>query len=408
MSSACKTVSLIALIALFTAGLAFTQSTTDDATPEAKAAATVAYVYVQTHKGVDVYDAASDGKLTLVKGSPFATTGQMEGVNGKYLISVGTAYVHTYAIEPGGAVGRQVAEINTQDYAGSECGPTGTGGVSNGAILDHSGKYFFVQLNSIGSEANCAVWQSYEVQSDGNFAFLSTVYENNYAYGNAYPSTTPTFSSNDEFAYAVGAMFDSMPFTIVPGLGLQPNKAYTEVGPIDNPNYFGYPLSFSPSAFQAGNANNLVGLMYSFNEVYGFFGPQLASYSINQVTGGITSNNNWKDMPVPALDCCAISMSNSGKLLAMYGDDGYRYIPGLQLFHVNGSNPLTAYTQLMLPTVQVDQVAWDKDNHMYALSYKSQKLYVYTVTPTSIKEASGSPISVSAPYGSLGMTVVPK
>ena len=37
------------------------------------------YIYVQTHQGADVFDEASDGQLTMVKGSPFATTGQMGG-----------------------------------------------------------------------------------------------------------------------------------------------------------------------------------------------------------------------------------------------------------------------------------------------------------------------------------------
>jgi len=74
-----KTVSFVAFLALLSAGPAFTQTPSDEATPEAKAAAPVAYVYVQTTKGVNVYDATAAGKLSLVKGSPFATSGQMEG-----------------------------------------------------------------------------------------------------------------------------------------------------------------------------------------------------------------------------------------------------------------------------------------------------------------------------------------
>jgi hypothetical protein len=49
---------------------------------EATSTATVANVYVQVAKGVNVYNATSAGKLTLVKGSPFAVSGQMEGHNG--------------------------------------------------------------------------------------------------------------------------------------------------------------------------------------------------------------------------------------------------------------------------------------------------------------------------------------
>ena len=142
-----------------------------DATSQATTK-TVAVVYVQTAKGVNVYDATAGGKLTSVKGSPFPTSGQMEGVNGKYLISVGTTNVHSYAIASSGAVGKQASVINTQNYSGSECGATSYNGVSNGAFLDHSGHHFYVQMygaltsDGEGDEVPlCAAWQSYTLGS---------------------------------------------------------------------------------------------------------------------------------------------------------------------------------------------------------------------------------------------------
>jgi hypothetical protein len=56
-------------------GPAFAQIPTDEATSEARAATPAAFVYVQTAKGVDVYDAIAAGKLALVSGSRFATSG---------------------------------------------------------------------------------------------------------------------------------------------------------------------------------------------------------------------------------------------------------------------------------------------------------------------------------------------
>jgi hypothetical protein len=38
------------------------------------------------------------------------------------------------------------------------------------------------------------------------------------------------------------------------------------------------------------------------------------------------------------------------------------------------------------------EFGWDKANHLYALGIG--KLFVYTVTPTSITEAPGSPYSI--------------
>src|ERR1035441_504540 len=87
-------------LAVFASGLAFTCAPI----AEAASAPATAYVYVQTTNGISVYDATAAGQLTLVKGSPFATTGQMEGINGKYLISVGTNYLHTYSVGSNGAV----------------------------------------------------------------------------------------------------------------------------------------------------------------------------------------------------------------------------------------------------------------------------------------------------------------
>jgi hypothetical protein len=73
-----------------------------------------AVVYVQTYRGVDVFNATSTGALTLVDGLPFSISGQMEGINGKYLISVGTTYLHTYSIASNGAVGRMVSQVTSQ------------------------------------------------------------------------------------------------------------------------------------------------------------------------------------------------------------------------------------------------------------------------------------------------------
>jgi hypothetical protein len=111
-------------------------------------------------------------------------------------------------------------------------------------------------------------------------------------------------------------------------------------------------------------------------------------------------------MPTPDLIVERLGMSPSGKLLATSG--GNYGADGMQIFHFNGAAPITSYSPVLLPAVQIDQLAWDNNNHLYALSYEAQKLYVYTVTPTSISEAEGSPYSVENDYGLNGLIVVPK
>jgi hypothetical protein len=380
-------------------------------------AAAVAYVYVQTTKGVNAYDASSTGKLTLISGSPFADTGQMEGVNGKYLISVGTDYLHTFALESNGAVGKQAAEINTQDYAGSECGNTS----GNGAVLDHTGQYFYVALDSFGSIGNCAAWQSYEVLSNGDLRYLGDVLAGSSSDGWATPTTVPTISSNDLFGYGIfsssaeGTEFNQtaiVGFTRASNGLLVTTENFSETDPAGNPAMIGG-LNFTaggwyPDLVRTDSAGHLAALLFESAPLVGPFdppvltSPQLASYTVGS-KGWISSSNTWEQMPTPAIPgITSMTMSPSGKLLALAGS------PGLQIFHFNGAAPVTNFSTTLLPTQTIDQLGWDNSNHLFALSYASGQLYVYTVTPTEISEVAGSPYSVPNAYGVKGLIVVPK
>ena len=283
--------------------------------------ATVAYVYVQVAKGVNVYMAASTGKLTVVKGSPFAVAGQMEGVNGKYLISVGTTIIHSYAIESNGAVGKQVSVANTQNYGGAECGTTSADGNANGATLDHTGKYFYIQLFA-GFFADCAAWQTYQVSSNGQLNFLSDIEYYSYSDNWARSSSVPTMSSNDNFAYGVftqewaGATFSSFVRTASGILDI--NQSFTASYPTPNPEgtvngpwmyspaLFYYPSNEVPYSIQAADpAGHLAVLMESESGGYGggdggsvWGPPQLASFRSEAMPSLFGSSN----LPVPTID----------------------------------------------------------------------------------------------------------
>lgn len=409
MNRNCRNVTFFTL-ALVSAGSAFTQTPSSIEVSNTAAATPAAYVYVQTTKGVNVYDASSAGKLTLVKGSPFATSGQMEGINGKYLISVGTDDLHTYLIGANGAVGAQASETNTQNFDGSECGDTS----GYATFLDHTGHYFYVQLSGIfnsGSVA-CVAWQSYEVNSNGTLGFLGSMEYSGSAGHDATPSSAPTVSSNDKFAYGVFDEFAGYSTTAFSTLESASNgdlgviDNFKESDPSTNPNLANGPWTYFPETVQADPASHLAVLLYPTNFPQGQQedGPyQLASYTINSSTGSIASTNTWQNMPTPAVQTIsAMNMSPSGKLLAVAGD------PGLEIFHFNGASPITAYSSTLLPSVDIDQLGWDNSNHLFALSYASGKLYVYTVTPTSISEVAGSPFSAANGYGLKGLIVVPK
>ena len=138
------------LIATISIGTALAQTSTAQ-TSESTAATSspVAYVYVQTSQGTVLYDASSSGKLTLVAGSPFNTSGYYIGNNGKYFITAGIHDLHTYKVAANGALGPQTSQFDTQSYGGGQCGLT------SGAVLDHSGQDVYVSLKGApGGDGN--------------------------------------------------------------------------------------------------------------------------------------------------------------------------------------------------------------------------------------------------------------
>jgi len=64
-----------------------------------------------------------------------------------------------------------VGTINTAAYGGSQCGETW------GSTLDRTGKYLYVYLflPGDGNSDACAVMQSYQVESNGEFKYLGYV-----------------------------------------------------------------------------------------------------------------------------------------------------------------------------------------------------------------------------------------
>ena len=197
MNRICRTVSHVASVALLSTGLAFTQ--TEEATPEAKAAAPVAYVYVGSTNGVELYDAAPNGQLTSVKGSPYPTSGLAVGSNGSSFITLGTYYVHSYSVSSTGTIGKQVSDINTQDYPDNgicDGQPSGTIGLAN---LDHTGHNLYVlfPLDIGGCSASI---QTYNIAKSGDLTFNGGIMTGGNAGYGLYQA--PTIIGNDTFAYA--------------------------------------------------------------------------------------------------------------------------------------------------------------------------------------------------------------
>jgi hypothetical protein len=367
----------------------------DQAASESASTEPVAFVYVQLTGGVYVYAANTAGKLTLVEGSPFAVSGKMEDINGKYLVSVGTTNLHVYLIESNGAVGGQVSVLDTASYGGSECGSTTYGG----SFLDHTGKYLYVQLDN-GGGPNCAAWQSYLVEPDGTLNFIGDILYYSRSNGSLEWSSVPTVSSNDKFDYAEITSSEGYPEFAAFKKGsnglMERNGSFFHVDPIADDGG-----SYVPGQLTADSNGHLGAVMQALGQGGDILNyAQLASYTIDQASGGIRSTNEYSNMPFLSNFPLTVSMSPSGKLIALGGS-------GIEVYHFNGAAPPTPFTGSQFSSKNFFLSAWDKSNHLYAVSDDSH-VYAFTVTPTTFHESPGSPYALPVAYALGTLIVVPK
>jgi hypothetical protein len=378
------------------------QAALAQATPATTATAPVAHVYVQTPQGVKLYKAAATGQLSLVAGSPFKTVGLLVAANGKYLISNGTTYVHVYPLSSTGAIGKEVSNINTALYSGAECGTTGP------TALDHTGQSLYVQHASVTSSGSivCSAFQSYKIGSTGQLTFVGATEE---GVNEHVAAPTPlTISGQNNYAFDVYGVSFGYETSVIQaskrnaGTGsLEPWRSF-----VTNPATYDSSWEWMQFGVAADPANHLaVFQMQEQGLPFGKFAfPQLASYSFDS-SGNLTTTNTYKNMPASQVYPAVLNMSPSGKLLAVASPTSYASCKcgtaswgtaGLQVFHFNGAQPITHYTSTLTKT-PIDSIRWDHANHLYAISHSASKLFVYTITPTSVTQAPGSPYSISSP-----------
>jgi hypothetical protein len=414
MICACKTVSIVAFLALLSAGPACTQTPADGATQEAKPAAPVAYVYVQTIEGVVAYAAAADGKLVQLKGSPFATVGQMVGSDGKYLISAGTYWIYSYAVEPNGAIGKQISVINTQDYAPASCTDTGT----SNANLDHTGREVYVEIGSPGS---CGFLETFHIAKDsGGLTYLGTTTAQNVPISD-YCSILLTLTGNELFAYIATGAGVSAPvgaFERKSDGMLESLNRFDEqdpVSPVTGGVWWPYNIQADPTNHLAISLGGFLPEWDGPVQVSPFL---LASYTVDE-HGNISTTNTLADMAVSPVVPENLSMSPSSKFLAVAGSNSYIYgghdysQAGLEVFHFNGADPITPYDTNLPMGGAAFLIKWDNNDHLYATTY--DQLHVFTVTSKTISEAPGSPYALPPPctYTNVvscgwNLTVVPR
>jgi hypothetical protein len=355
--------------------------------PKARAASTpstAAYVYIQIQGpagAVYGFKASSTGQLSAIPGSPFKVTGAIIGSTPTKFFTLGETLLHSYAIATDGAIQSQIAQVPIYDYGGSECGDSSYSNGVDSAVLDHTGKFVYVLLQN--GPNNCAAYQTYAISKGGDFTFIGDDVAATGINIEPVPASLslPSILGNETFGYATeysGHVSDTIGFRRESSGALE-SLQFTETDPPLSDDYW---VPTSPDA--SPNGNYVVIQLYPGDTVP----AQLGSYTVDS-QGNLSSTNTTSNMPTVAGN--NTMFSPSGSLFTDWGGTEQ----GISLYHFNGAAPLTLYKTLLDGTA-INQAGWDGSSHLYATSENNNKLYMFTVTPTSATEDTS--ISIGSPY----------
>jgi hypothetical protein len=389
-----RNMKVVCLLSALSVGAAIVQTASAQglSAPDAQAAvstAPVAFVYVSSTprsgaNKINAFAAAANGKLTPVPGSPFPGNVDFMAVNGKYLFgsNKGGVYVAAFLIQPNGAL-HWTRSTNVATYSTSGCF------FPPPLVLDHSGATLYLAATVRSPGCFYTEHQSFTIdKSTGALHFLGSTSQT-FLY-----DTPLSFSANNVYAYGTDCVHPEEGFTDTFHVYKRASNGLLTLTAINPPTP---PPSASGDFYcrsltAADTANHLAVSVQPINLSSSSTDgpPQLATYTADTL-GNLTTASNSGNMPATAVsEVRALSMSPSGKLLAVAG------FGGLQIFHFNGSSPITPYTGL-LTSDGVDQCFWDNANHLYAMSVATGKLRVFTITPTAHSQATGSPYSIHFP-----------
>ena len=344
-----------------------------EVTSQPSSSGPVAYVYVSSLVGntrdqVLGYQAAANGALTPIPGSPFPYNVNSLALNGAWLFGVNQAgqKIGSFSIGSNGA-------LSYKDQYSTSL----TGGSLYDLFLDHTGASLYAIYYTTNNDY---LSQSID-QATGQLSFLNDLS------GGPDHNVALSFIGDNKFAYA-SSCYQFSPDIFGVQRASNGTLSYLNITPP-------FPAEksggfYCPWAAAADPTNHLAIALTPLNANWGSDGPtQLAVYTADSA-GNLTTTSTYQNMPAVLMqNVQTYWMSPLGKYLAVAGS-------GLQIFHFNGANPITKFTGL-LTTDTIDQVYWDNANHLYAISYSASKLYVFSVTATGVTQAPGSPHKITTP-----------
>jgi hypothetical protein len=340
----------------------------------------VAYVYVssyptQTQTQINAYAADRKGSLKPVPGSPFVENGSTLAVGAKWLFSSDTVNIYSFSIAPNGAL-KQVSSINAQAYNGyADGGPISL-------FLDRTRESLY-DLDIYGNIGANNTYQFFDIdRSNGSLSYVG-------ATSTATPNfeTPLSFVGNNQYGYGGGCYHGDQALY---GFSRSESGALTDLN-LNPPFPTAQDGAYCPYIAVSDGRNHLAVSLSPNNDMTPTGPTQLAVYTVDS-SGTLTTTSTYQNMPVIGVtNLEAMSMSPSGKLLAVAGSGG------VEVYHFNGANPITAFTGL-LTSDAISQVYWDNSHHLYAISPTSGELFVFTVTPDSYEQSPGSPYAIANPY----------
>jgi hypothetical protein len=346
------------------------------------ASSPVAYVYISTNpqnsstNEIQAYAAAANGKLTPVSGSPFRDDVTSMATNGRYLFAStrNGIYIAQFLIERDGALhwkkSTDIVKFNQDD-----CGNSGP------LFTDRTGATVYDM--EFRSDCSNNSYHSLALSRSGNLENRGSSFTDAWLYLPA------SFIGNNVYAYAAGCI-DNL-YWEISGFKRSSNGALNQIdisAPLPAPKEGDF---WCPSQTAADPANHVAITMQAVDQNFSPDGPpQLATFTADSV-GNLRTTSTVHNMPKTSVGTVTdLKMAPSGKLLAVGGT------AGLQVFHFNGSSPVTHETGLLTKD-QVDQLFWDNDHHLYAISRGAGKLFVFTLTSAGATQAPGSPHNISHP-----------
>jgi hypothetical protein len=359
-------------------------SPTDSVSQNPAGISPAAFVYVSSSPSsntyqINAYGVAPNGKLIAVTGSPFSANVPGLASSSKYLFGTNGVEIDSYSIANDGAIA-QVSNINAQQLNQGDCGGPFD------IFLDRTGSTLY-DMDYIGNICANNPYQSFSVDgASGALAYIGVT-----SAASPMFATTLSFLANNKYAYGSSCLFMTGPQ--IYGFERSSNNSLTHLSitpPLPAPPTGNY---YCPGQAAADNADHVAVLVEPMNasNQQPTGGPtQIAIYTADS-SGNLTTTSTNKNMPATAVTgVYDYTASPSGKFVAVGGTNG------VQIFHFNGANPLTRFSAL-LPTEAITQLAWDNNDHLYAISTTGGELYVFTVTATKVTPTPGSPYSIANP-----------